>query len=311
MNSDIIISVEDIYKSYGSVKALEGISLQVPKGTIFALLGPNGAGKTTLVSILTTLLKPDRGTALIAGIDVAKHPDQVRSRIGLAGQFAAVDENLTGRENLHLVGTLYHLPKAEVRSRTEKLLEEFSLIEAANRRTKTYSGGMRRRLDVALSLIGEPEILFLDEPTTGLDPQSRNELWEVIEELVKGGTTVLLTTQYLEEADRLADTIVIIDQGKVVAQGTANELKARIGSGVMEIHLADKGKLPLLVQVLQEYRPQIDHSLGTITFPLQEGTKNLPEVIRKIDVAQLEVSDMELRKPTLDEVFLKLTGNKS
>ena len=310
MEPNIIISIEDIYKSYKNIKALEGVSFQVQRGTILGLLGPNGAGKTTLVNILTTLLKPDKGRALVAGIDVAKHPADVRTRIGLAGQFAAVDENLTGKENLELVGTLYHLPREQVRARTQQLLQEFSLTAAANRQVKTYSGGMRRRLDVASSLIGEPEILFLDEPTTGLDPQSRMELWQAIQRLVKKGTTVLLTTQYLEEADYLADHIVIIDQGKVVAQGTAKELKATIGGGVLQIHATDKQQVSALTNVLQDFKPHPDTSFGMVTIPVKNGTKMLPEVIRKIDAAGIEISDIELRKPTLDEVFISLTSNK-
>jgi len=302
-----IISVQDVHRSYKNVHALQGVSFDVPEGTVFGLLGPNGAGKTTLVNILTTLLKPNKGTAFVAGIDVVKNPSTVRNLIGLAGQYAAVDENLTGKENLEMVGALYHLPSKEAKRRAQKLLEEFSLTDAANRTVKTYSGGMRRRLDVASSLIGEPKILFLDEPTTGLDPQSRLELWEVIEHLVKTGTTVLLTTQYLEEADRLADTIVIIDQGKVVAQGTAKELKAQIGAGVMEIHPADKTKLGMLAETLKEYHPHIDMPSGLVSFSVHEGSKTLPEMIRKVDAAGIEVSDIELRKPTLDEVFLELT----
>ncbi len=310
MDSNHIISVQDIRKSYGKVHALEGVSFTVPQGTILGLLGPNGAGKTTLVSILTTLLKPDSGTATIAGIDVAHNPSAVRRRIGLAGQFAAVDENLTGKENLELVGTLYHLPRQIVKERTQQLLEEFSLTDAANRRAKTYSGGMRRRLDVASSLIGQPEVLFLDEPTTGLDPQSRIELWEVIEKLVQDGTTVLLTTQYLEEADRLANNIVIIDQGKVVAEGKAKELKSKIGEGVLELHLAHPEKLEAARQALQVFSPTADEKLRVISMPVKDSTKMLLEVIRKIDSEGIEITDIEVRKPTLDEVFLTLTGKK-
>lgn len=290
--------------------ALGGVSFNVPRGTIVGLLGPNGAGKTTLVNILTTLLKPDQGTAIIDGIDVAKNPPLVRARIGLAGQFAAVDENLTGKENLELVGTLYHLPKAIIKERTQKLLEEFSLVDSGNRRTKTYSGGMRKRLDVALSLIGQPAILFLDEPTTGLDPQSRNELWKAIEKLVEDGTTVLLTTQYLEEADRLADNIIIIDEGKVVAEGTAKELKAKIGEGVVEIHVADKQKIAETLTLLQEFNPTENPATASVVIPVKESTKMLLEVMKKVDAAGIELLDIELRKPTLDEVFLSLTVKK-
>ncbi|HLD70435.1 MAG TPA: ATP-binding cassette domain-containing protein [Negativicutes bacterium] len=304
-----VILVEDIYKSYGTVHALEGVGFQVHRGAIVGLLGPNGAGKTTLINILTTLLKPDKGRAWVAGIDVAQNPAAVRSRIGLAGQFAAVDENLTGKENLELVGTLYHLPPKQVKDRAEQLLREFSLDDAANRQAKTYSGGMRRRLDVASSLIGRPEVLFLDEPTTGLDPQSRMELWQAIRKLANNGTTVLLTTQYLEEADYLADAIVIIDHGKVVAQGTAKELKATIGGGVLKIH-TPKQNVPALVQALSEFNPHADTALGIVTIPVKEGIKILPEAIRKIDAANITISDIELSKPTLDEVFTSLTNKK-
>lgn len=309
MTEETAILADNIHKSYSKVHALEGVSFQVERGTIVGLLGPNGAGKTTLINILTTLLKSDSGKAFIAGIDVAQKPALVRTKIGLAGQFAAVDENLTGRENLNLVGTLYHISRKEVREKAQKLLEEFSLIDAADRQVKTYSGGMRRRLDIASSLIGEPEILFLDEPTTGLDPKSRTELWETIKQLALKGTTVLLTTQYLEEADYLADKVIIIDQGKVVTQGMPKELKTKIGGGVIEIHVADKNSLPLLSGVLQEFNPNINFNLGLVYIPIKEGVKILPEIIRKIDVANIEISDIELRKPTLDEVFLNLTKN--
>jgi len=304
---EVIISVHEIYKSYGKVHALEGVSFTVPKGTVLGLLGPNGAGKTTLVNILTTLLKPDKGIAMIGGINIAKNPSAVRERIGLAGQFAAVDENLTGKENLELIGALYHVPRKLVKERVQKLLEEFSLTDAANRQVKTYSGGMRRRLDIASSLIGQAEILLLDEPTTGLDPHSRIELWEVIKNLVKNGTTVLLTTQYLEEADRLADNIVIIDKGKIVAQGTAQELKKNIGGGVLEIHAHEKHNLPNIAAAVRDFNPQIDPILEIVSIPVTEGVKILPDIIRKIDEAGIKISDIELRKPTLDEVFLTLT----
>ncbi len=312
MEKEIIISVDDIHKSFGKVSALNGVSFEVEKGTILGLLGPNGAGKTTLVRILTTLLRPDKGIAKISGIEVTKNPSLVRGLIGLAGQFAAIDENLTGRENLKLIGTLYHLPFNIVKERTEKLLKNFSLEDAANRLARTYSGGMRRRLDIAASLIGEPEVLFLDEPTTGLDPKSRLELWDVIEQLVKEGTTVLLTTQYLEEADYLADNIVIIDQGKIVAKGTPKELKSKISNSVLELHLADKNKVADVASLLANFHPNVDQSLGIITMPvpIKEGAKTLVEVTRKVDEAGIEVLDVELRKPTLDEVFLSITEKK-
>ncbi len=306
-----IISVRDLRKSYGSVEALRGVTLDVQKGTVLGLLGPNGAGKTTLVRILTTLLAPSGGTATVAGIDVARYPEVVRNHIGLAGQYAAVDENLTGYENLELVGRLYHMPQADAARKANELLGRFSLTEAKDRTVKTYSGGMRRRLDLAASLVGEPEILFLDEPTTGLDPRSRAELWEVIEGLVQDGTTVLLTTQYLEEADYLADTIVMIDHGTVIAHGTARELKAQIGGGVLELHLSDKhraGEAAALLAGVGTEPPHIDHVSGHITVPVREGAKTLLEAIRIIDAAGLEIADIELRKPSLDEVFLKLTG---
>ncbi len=307
---DAIISVRSIRKSYGKVAALDNISLDVPRGSVLGLLGPNGAGKTTLVRVLTTLLKPDSGTAIVSGINVAENPSLVRNHIGLAGQYAAIDENLTGKENLELVGKLYHLAPEVIVARTQDLLERFSLVDAANRTAKTYSGGMRRRLDLAASLVGEPEILFLDEPTTGLDPRSRSELWEVIEGLVKDGTTVLLTTQYLEEADYLADNIIMIDHGKVIAQGTARELKAQIGGGVVELHLSDKRRMTEATQLLQGVGAEpahVDEVSGHITIPVEDGAKTLVEAVRLLYTAGLELADIELRKPTLDEVFLKLT----
>ncbi len=310
-STESIISVKNIYKSFGKVQALQGVSLEVEKGKILGLLGPNGAGKTTLVRVLTTLLKPDQGVAMVRGIDVATNPETVRNYIGLAGQYAAVDENLTGQENLELVGKLYHLSNAEIALRSKKLLEQFNLTEASGRTVKTYSGGMRRRLDLAASLVGEPEILFLDEPTTGLDPRSRAELWEVIELLVKEGATILLTTQYLEEADYLADRIVVIDKGMVIAEGTSNELKAQIGGGVLEIHLADKTKAVQTNEILKslnEGSPIIDEVSGYITVATQHGSQTLIEAVRLMDTAGIEIADIELRKPTLDEVFISLTG---
>ena len=313
MDKEIIISIENIHKSFGNVSALQGVSFEVEKGTILGLLGPNGAGKTTLVKILATLSRPDRGSAKIADIDVVKNPGEARAKIGLTGQFAAIDENLTGRENLELVGSLYHLPRALVKKRAQELLEKFSLTSAAKRLARTYSGGMKRRLDVAASLIGEPEILFLDEPTTGLDPKSRLELWEIIERLVHGGTTVLLTTQYLEEADRLSDNIVIIDKGKVVAEGTARSLKSKTGNNVLEVHIENIGDIDKAAEVLQKFNPHIARNLGLLGMSLkaEEGTKQLIEAGREIDSAGLKISDIELRKPTLDEVFLTLTGNSN
>lgn len=312
--NDSIISVDGIFKSFGKVPALQGVNLEVKQGTIHGLLGPNGAGKTTLVNILTTLLSPDKGTAMVAGVDVVKDPAGVRSRIGLAGQYAAVDENLTGLENLELVGRLYHLRKKEARRRAKDLLKRFSLEDAGGRTTNTYSGGMRRRLDVAASLVGEPEILFLDEPTTGLDPQSRAELWEILEDLVKEGATLLLTTQYLEEADYLADNISIVDKGQVIAEGTAEELKSRIGGGVIEIHPAKKREAASVAAVLTNLgngSPKVDKTTGIIRVAVNEATKTLLEAVRRIDASGFELEDIELRRPTLDEVFLSLTGKGS
>lgn len=310
---DSIISISDVRKAYGKVQALCGVDLEVPKGTVLGLLGPNGAGKTTLVKILTTLLKPDHGTALVSGIDVVRDPAAVRSQIGLAGQYAAVDENLTGKENLELVGRLYHLSWREVRSRVAKLLKRFSLEDAANRFVKTYSGGMRRRLDLAASLVGEPEILFLDEPTAGLDPRSRAELWEMLDELRREGTTLLLTTQYLEEVDYLADIIAIIDHGALIAKGTSSELKSKIGGGVLELHLADKLEAErgaAMLEGLGSGPAHVDNLSGQITLPVNAGTATLLEAIRKFDAGGLTLADIELRKPTLDEVFLELTKRK-
>jgi len=304
---DEIISVENIYKHFKNVKALQGVSFKVQKGTIVGLLGPNGAGKTTLVNILTTLLQPSQGKAVIAGIDVVKHPSKVRGLIGLAGQFAAVDGNLTGRENLELVGRLYHLPWPEVRTRTNQLLEQFSLTDAKNRLAKNYSGGMRKRLDIASSLIGKPQILFLDEPTTGLDPKSRIELWWAIKDLVKQGTTVLLTTQYLEEADQLADKVVIIDKGKVVAEGASSQLKANVSRGIIDLHLEDKNQTERALSFLRILHPKSEEQ-GYIYLPAPEGHKTLLEVVKIMDSSGISVSDIELRKPTLDEVFLTLTS---
>lgn len=311
--NDIIIDVKDVKKNFGKFQALKGVSLQVQRGTILGLLGPNGAGKTTLVRILTTLLQLDAGTASISGINVTKDPGKVRSHIGLAGQYAAVDENLTGRENLQLVGRLYHLTIAEAKEKSAALLERFSLTDAADRPVKTYSGGMRRRLDLAASLVGEPEVLFLDEPTTGLDPRSRAELWQVIEELVNDGTTVLLTTQYLEEADYLADNIVMIDHGRVIAQGTPSELKAQLGGGVLEIHIAQKDQTQAVadaVAPLGTGAPTVDLVAGHIIIPVSDGAKTLLDAVRLLDTASVEITDLELRKPSLDEVFLTLTGTE-
>jgi ABC-2 type transport system ATP-binding protein len=304
---------EGLEKSYGKTAALQGLNLMAQEGTVLGVLGPNGSGKTTTVRILSTLLRPDAGRAEVAGFDVVKHPEQVRARIGLTGQYAALDESLTGRENLEMIGRLYHLPKAQAKPRADELLERFALVEAASRPVKTYSGGMRRRLDLAASLIVSPPILFLDEPTTGLDLRSRLELWEVIRELVADGTTVLLTTQYLEEADQLAQQIVVIDGGKVVAQGTADELKALVGGEQLELTLAPDADLEAVVRLLQPYgrgAVHVDSAGHRVTVPVEHGTQLLTSVVRDLDATQIHLDTFGLRRPTLDDVFLALTGQE-
>jgi ABC-2 type transport system ATP-binding protein len=311
------IEVEGVTKRYGGKKsevhALRGIDLNIERGTVLGLLGPNGAGKTTLVRILTTLLRPTSGSARVAGYDVVRQPDRLRSVIGLAGQSAAVDDILTGLENLELVGRLYHLPKHEARRRAVDLLERFALTDAGNRMARTYSGGMRRRLDLAASLIGEPQVLFLDEPTTGLDPRSRLDLWEEIEGLASGGTTVLLTTQYLEEADRLADRIVVIDHGRVIADGTAAQLKERVGGRVLAVQVTDKDDLDRANGVLARYgsSPHVDAAAGEVSIATSNGAATLTDVVRALDAEGIPIADLSLRQPSLDDVFLALTGRSA
>jgi ABC-2 type transport system ATP-binding protein len=302
------IRAVDLVKSFGAVRALEGISFEVPTGTVLGLLGPNGAGKTTAVRILTTLLTPDQGRAEVLGRDVTEDPMRTRASIGLAGQYAAIDENLSARENLWLVGRLTHVPGADIRARTETLLDRFDLADAADRLARTFSGGMRRRLDLAAALVHQPPVLFLDEPTTGLDPQGRTELWAFIEELVDGGTTLLLTTQYLEEADRLAERIVVIDHGAVIAEGTPNDLKGRMGATVIEVAFGDDDATRRAASQLARLGDlAVDGK--EVRVSVADGPRAMLEAVRALDVEHLEPLTMALREPTLDDVFLSLTGH--
>ncbi|GLW74548.1 daunorubicin resistance protein DrrA family ABC transporter ATP-binding protein [Kitasatospora phosalacinea] len=306
------IEAENLVKTFGDVRALDGVSLDVPEGTVLGLLGPNGAGKTTTVRVLTTLLQPDSGRATVAGVDVLKHPNKVRSLIGLSGQYAAVDEYLTGRENLQMVGELYQMSARDAKRRALELLEWFNLSEAMDRTAKTYSGGMRRRLDLAAALVVRPPVMFLDEPTTGLDPRNRIALWEVIETLVDQGTTLLLTTQYLEEADRLAHDIAVVDHGKVIARGTADELKRQIGGERIEVVVRAADLVPEAVAALTPYAkgdPVVEKNTRRITVPVSGGARVLADAIRELDARSIEIDDIGLRRPTLDDVFLSLTGH--
>jgi ABC-2 type transport system ATP-binding protein len=306
------IEVEGLVKLYNNVHALDGLDLSVPEGSVLGLLGPNGAGKTTCVRILSTLLKPDSGRVTIRGIDVIHRAQEVRRIIGLSGQYAAVDEYLTGYENLVMIGRLYHLGRKESRARAQDLLERFDLTDAANRTTKTYSGGMRRRLDLAGALVARPPVIFLDEPTTGLDPRSRLGLWDIIGDRVRQGVTLLLTTQYMEEADRLADDIVVLDHGQAIARGKPDELKSRIGGERLEAAVVDRGDLSAVASILKgvgSAEPAVDQEARTVTVPVTTGVRALTEAVRQLDAAEIEVADIGLRRPTLDDVFLQLTGH--
>jgi ABC-2 type transport system ATP-binding protein len=307
------ILVEGLTKSFGEVRALRGIDLSVPRGTVLGVLGPNGAGKTTAVRILTTLLLPDGGRAVVEGHDVVREAAAVRRSIGLSGQSAAIQEELTGRENLEIIGRLYHLSWPQARSRAVELLEEFDLTDAADRAAKTYSGGMQRRLDLAASLVGRPHVLFLDEPTTGLDPRSRLGMWDIIRSLVAGGTTILLTTQYLDEADELADEIVVIDHGLVIAAGTAEELKSRAGGDVVEFTVPDRQRITdaaAAIASIGEGQPHADPQTGVVSIGVGgRGSDALIDAVRSLDAAGVVTRGLTLRRPSLDDVFLTLTGH--
>jgi ABC-2 type transport system ATP-binding protein len=311
-----VITAEGLVKIYKTrkheVRALDGLDLSVAEGTVLGLLGPNGAGKTTTVRILATLLRPDAGRATVSGYDVVTDAQQIRTLIGLSGQYAAIDENLTGRENLWMFGTLYQLASATARTRATELLDQFELADAADRVVKTYSGGMRRRLDLASALIGRPKLLFLDEPTTGLDPRSRLGMWDVIRSLVREGVTLLLTTQYLEEADELADNIAVVDHGRIIARGTADELKAQVGGERIEVIVHDRAKIDDAQRILGGIgvgAAKIDEHTRRVTAPSDGGAKRLANVIRAFDEAGIAIDDIGLRRPTLDDVFLSLTGH--
>lgn len=314
MLAPVMVKADQVTKRFGQVRALDKVSLSIPEGHVLALLGPNGAGKTTLVRVLTTLLPPDGGRAWVGGLDVTRQGRAIRSMIGLAGQYAAVDELLTGRENLELAGLLCHLDRSVYRRRAREALDRMSLDSAGDRPVRTYSGGMRRRLDLAASLIARPPVLFLDEPTTGLDPRTRNDLWELIGELVAGGTTVLLTTQYMEEAEHLADTIVVLDAGRVAAQGTASELKGRLGGNVLEVRVTkrdDLDRAASLITGLGRAAPRVEPDLNKISMPVGDAPRALIAAGRALDDAGLALDDLGIRRPSLDEVFLALTDHSA
>lgn len=307
--ADAAIVVKGLKKSYGKLEVLKGVSFTVPRGTVLALLGPNGAGKTTTVRILSTLLRPDGGSAQVHGYDVVEQDADARANIGLTGQYAAVDEYLTAEENLFMIGRLYRMSRTEANRRTQELLEQFDLVKPAKRPVRTYSGGMRRRLDLAMSLIANPPIIFLDEPTTGLDPRSRLTMWEMVKKLVEGGTTVLLTTQYMDEADHLADEIVVIDNGQVIAQGTADELKAQVGSDRLELTIAKKSDFNKAKRIVDGKGLQANEEERLLSVATKGGVAELKKLLVKLDDAGIGVDSVELRRPTLDDVFLSLTGH--
>lgn len=314
METDKAFAVKNLVKHFGDVHAVDGVTLDAERGKIFSLLGPNGAGKTTLIRILSTLLTPDRGDATVLGIDVADEPERVREVIGLAGQFAAVDEFLTGYENIYMVGRLYHLSHTEAKKRAKRLLERLDLTKAADRQVRTYSGGMRRRLDLGSSLIGEPQVLFLDEPTTGLDPKTRLGLWDIIRDLVDEGTSILLTTQYLEEADELADRIAVINEGKVIADGTSDQLKERLGGDVVELEIASKNDLERAIKAVRPIAskaPVASDDGQTLTVPVHQGAKSLLAIVQALNEAKVEMTAISLHRPSLDDVFLSLTGERA
>ena len=314
LSSNISVTARGLVKRYGDVTALAGLDLDVPSGSVLGLLGPNGAGKTTAVSILTTLVQPDEGSATVAGVDVIADPRGARARIGLSGQYAAVDEHLTATENLEMIGCLYGMPRREARQRANALLEQFRLLDASDRPLKTFSGGMRRRIDLAGALIADPPVLFLDEPTTGLDPRSRGELWDTIRDRVKSGTTVLLTTQYLEEADQLADNIVVIDHGLAIAQGTVDELKRLVGGEHLDVRVRQGDHVAVAERVLQTVATgplRIHHDDGELSAPVANGVDALRTVLRDLEDNGVNIIDIGLRRPTLDDVFMELTGHEA
>jgi len=308
--SDPIVRADDVHLSFGDVHALDGATLAIEGGTVYALLGSNGAGKTTLINVLSTLLVPDSGHASVGGDDVVANPKAVRRRVGLAGQFAAVDDYLTGRENVEMVGRLYGLPRSQARRKAAQVLERFGLSDAADRRAGEYSGGMRRRLDLAASLVGEPEVLFLDEPTTGIDPGSRLDIWRLVRELVAGGTTLLLTTQYLEEADELADRIGVIDGGRIVAEGTADELKDALGANRLHVRVRQQD-LDATRRVAATFSGGVERDGGDFEFPAADGTAQLIAMVRALDAQHIEPVTIALERPTLDDVFLRLTAGSA